>query len=137
MPQMDWDCSNLPQAWKKFRQHVELMFSGPLREKTEPEKCSYLLLWIGEKGRDVHSTWTLTADERKKLQTYYGKFESYVEPKANPIFARYKFHQRVQMEGESFDHFVTDLRLIIKDCDFRDGDDSGQDCVWHEFPGSS
>lgn len=66
---MDWDSSSLPDAWKKFCQHVELMFSGPLRSKREEEKCSYLLLWVGEKGRNVLNTWTLTADEEKLLKT--------------------------------------------------------------------
>ena len=42
---MDWDAENLPERWKRFRQHVELMFSGPLAAKKEEEKCSYLLMW--------------------------------------------------------------------------------------------
>lgn len=87
-PRMDWQSTNLPDAWRKFKQHVELMFSGPFRHKDEMEKCSYLLLWIGEKGRDIYNTWTLTEDEAKLLKTYYDKFEAYVVPKANPIFSR-------------------------------------------------
>ena len=96
-PHMNWDSSNLPDAWKKFRQHAELMFSGPLNEKSEEEKCSYLLIWVGEKGRDIHNTWTDVTDEnRKKLKTYYMKFEEYVTPKANPVYARYII--RVELE---------------------------------------
>ena len=55
-PQMNWDISNLPDAWKKFRQNAELTFSGQLNEKSEEEKCSYLLIWVGEKGRDIYKT---------------------------------------------------------------------------------
>ncbi|KAK9539545.1 hypothetical protein VZT92_004644 [Zoarces viviparus] len=128
-PRMDWDSSNLPDAWREFRQHVELMFSGPLRAKEEEEKCSYLLLWIGEKGRDVYNTWTLTADERKVLQTYYAKFEAYVTPKANPIFARYKFHEKIQKDCENFDQFVTELKLLVKDCNYPNGDEMIRDRI--------
>ena len=128
-PRMDWDSSNLPDAWRKFRQHVELMFSGPLSAKEEEEKCSYLLLWIGEKGRDVYNTWTLTADERKVLQTYYEKFEAYVTPKANPIFARYKFHEKIQRDCESFDQFVTELKLLVKDCNYPNSDEMIRDRI--------
>ena len=32
-PSMDWNGINLPETWKKFKQHVELMFTGPLSEK--------------------------------------------------------------------------------------------------------
>ena len=48
------------------------------------DKCSYLLLWIGDKGRDIFNTWTLTEAEAKLLKTCDGKFEEYVTPKANP-----------------------------------------------------
>jgi len=37
-------------------QAVELMFTGPLKFRTEEEKCSYLLIWVGQKGRDIHNT---------------------------------------------------------------------------------
>ncbi|KAL6455152.1 hypothetical protein MHYP_G00364050 [Metynnis hypsauchen] len=128
-PRMDWDSSNLPDAWRKFRQHVELMFSGPLASKKEEERCSYLLLWVGEKGRDVFNTWTLTADERKLLTTYYDRFETYVTPKANPIFARYKFHEKIQGNSESFDQFMTELRLLAKDCGYPNGDEMVRDRI--------
>ncbi|KAK7933266.1 hypothetical protein WMY93_004162 [Mugilogobius chulae] len=93
---MDWDSSNLPDAWRRFKQHVELMFSGPLKERSEEQKCSFLLLWIGDKGRDISNTWQLTEDEAKLLKTYYDGFTKYLTPKANPIFARYKFHEKTQ-----------------------------------------
>nr|XP_049581908.1 cartilage intermediate layer protein 1-like [Syngnathus scovelli] len=48
-PVMDWDASNLPEAWRKFKLHVSLMFSGPFKAKEEEERCSYLLLWVGDK----------------------------------------------------------------------------------------
>ena len=54
IPKMDWDSTNLPQAWDKFKIHAELIFSGPLKAKSEEEKVSYLLLWVGEKSRDVN-----------------------------------------------------------------------------------
>lgn len=92
-PKINWDSSNLPGEWKKFRQHVQLMFTGPLRSKNQAEKCSYLLLWVGEKGRDIFNTWALTEDAAKELTTYYDRFEEYVMPKKNTIFARYRFSE--------------------------------------------
>ena len=128
-PRMDWDSTNLPEAWRRFKQHAELMFTGPLREKEEVEKCSYLLLWIGEKGRDVFNTWTLTADESKKLKTYYDKYSAYITPKSNPIYARYKFHERMQGEQETIEKFVTELKLLVKDCDYPNADEMVRDRI--------
>ena len=75
IPAMDWESSNLPEALEKFMRHAKLVFSGPLKSKTEEEKVSYLLLWIGDKGRDIQHTWTLSDDEAKKLDTFYSKFK--------------------------------------------------------------
>ena len=95
-PHMDWDSINLPVAWRKFKLHVELMFKGPFKKRTEEEKCSYLLLWVGEKGRDIYYTWILTEAEAKVLKSYYDRFEAYVLPKSNVLYARYKFHEKTQ-----------------------------------------
>ena len=37
---MQWVREN----WRRFKQHAELMFSGPLKSRSEAEKCSYLLI---------------------------------------------------------------------------------------------
>ena len=90
---MNWEATNLLEAWKKFHQHVDLIFRGPLKAKTEEEKVSYLLLWVREKGRDIFSTWSpVEGEDSKKLEHYYEKFLVHVQPKLNPIFARYKFN---------------------------------------------
>ena len=86
-PKMDWTSKDLPNAWKAFRQHCEFTFGGPLKRKSEEEKCNYLMIWVGDKGRDIYNTWELTADEVKKLETYYTRFETYVKPRSNKVLA--------------------------------------------------
>ena len=113
-PSMNWDSHDLEGQWKSFKQHVEFMFKGPLKEKSEEAKCSYLMIWVGEKGRNIYSTWTLSADDAKLLKTYYDKFELYVKPRTNVIYNRYKFQSRSQSESESFEQFVTDLNFSSK-----------------------
>ncbi|XP_056891952.1 uncharacterized protein K02A2.6-like isoform X1 [Takifugu flavidus] len=108
---------------------MNLMFSGPFKEKSEEEKCSYLLLWIVDKGRGLYNTWTLTKEERKVLKTYYDHFQAYVEPKVNVIFARYMFHQKVQGATEPFEQFVTELRLLVKDCSYNNSEEMVRDRV--------
>ena len=31
LPIMNWEATHLSEAWKKFNQHVELIFQGPLK----------------------------------------------------------------------------------------------------------
>ena len=128
-PKMDWSSGDLPGAWRSFKQHCEFTFGGPLKGKTEEQRCNYLMIWVGDKGRDIYNTWTLADKAKKKLQTYYDKFEAYVKPKSNHVFARYKFHNKVQQEGEPFDQFLTDLQLLVKDCGYQDPDEMVRDRV--------
>lgn len=67
-PKMDWSAEDLPTAFKAFKSHCEFTFGGPLIKKNEEEKCNYLMLWVGEKGRNIYSTWNLTADEKKTFE---------------------------------------------------------------------
>ena len=121
-PVMNWEASNLPEAWKKFQQHVELVFNGPLEKKSEKAKCTYLLLWIGEKGRDIFNTWSdVSEEERHKLATYYVRFKAHIQPKLNSIFARYKFNMEIQKES-TIEEFVTRLKLLAIDCSFGNDD---------------
>jgi hypothetical protein len=87
------------------------------------------MIWVGEKGRDIFQTWSLSSEEEKKLKTYYDRFEAYVKPKSNKVFARYKFHKKVQVENESYQQFVTELKLLVKDCGYADPDEMVRDRI--------
>jgi len=113
------DSSDAPQALKKFKNLCELYFSGPLKDKSEEEQVSYLLIWSSEEGIELLSTWTLTADEKKKLSTYWKKFEDYVAPKSNFRLSRYKLRTLKQEPGETVDSFLKKVRLLVNECKYR------------------
>ena len=94
-PHMDRESNNLPASWTKFKQHCEVIFAGPLKQKSEEVKVTYLLLWIGDTGRDILNTWTID-DEAKRLNALYERYARHVQPKLNPVFARFKFNNEVQ-----------------------------------------
>ena len=127
-PVMNWSSSNLPEQWESFLMHVKLIFTGPLKAKSEEEKVSYLLLWIGDQGRQIYRTWTLSVEDAKKLDTFYNKFKAHVQPKLNPIFARYQFNNQVQ-GNDSIDMFVTRLRNKARDCNYTNTDEMVRDRI--------
>ena len=42
-PAMNWGASDLDREWKRFRMHCQFTFDGPLANKTEVQKVSYLM----------------------------------------------------------------------------------------------
>ena len=74
LPQMDWNGSDLPTAFKSFKQYCQLIFDGPLNQKEEKVKATYILLWIGEEGRKIFNSFELSDDEKQKLDVIFDKF---------------------------------------------------------------
>lgn len=116
---MAWESQDLPSAFKSFKAHCEFMFGGPLKGKSEEQQCNYLMLWVGEKGRNIYSTWNLQGDDKKTLKLYFDRFEQYCKPKSNVIYARYKFKCRTEDEEETFEQFYTDLKVLFNDCGYN------------------
>lgn len=85
------------------------------------------MIWASQKGREIYSTWNLSEEDRKSLKVHLDKFQAYVKPNTNLIYNRYKFHSRFQTEGESLDQFVTDLKLLFKECNYQEADNMVRD----------
>lgn len=118
-PRMDWESKNLLETFKKFRQHVQLIFDGALSGKEEKVKVTYLLLWVGERGREIYNTFVLTEEQRKSTKTISDEFEKHVQPRSNPVFSRYKFKNEKQ-EDKSVESFITNLKTLSLECAFGD-----------------
>ncbi len=134
-PEMNWQAADLNKEWQKFRKHVQFVFDGPLCDKSEKAKVSYLMLYVGEKGREIFETFTFSPagdnqpEPKETLQAVFAKFEEYAAPRKNEIMLTVRFQRRKQVEGESFDNFVTDLKLLVKDCGYDNPDRMVHDAI--------
>jgi hypothetical protein len=78
-----------------------------------------LLHLIGEDALEVFNTFEFASDEVKgKTSEILKKFDEYCNPKRNLTVERHIFNSRMQQPGESFDQYVTDLRLKVKTCEY-------------------
>ncbi|RWS21397.1 uncharacterized protein B4U80_06309 [Leptotrombidium deliense] len=65
----------------------------------------------------IHSTLAVTKDENQ-LKAVIDAFAPYFKPQINKTFAAFKFSTSIQREGENFDAFLTELKVLAKDCNF-------------------
>ena len=82
--------------------------------------------FVGVKGREIDLTshWNTIQvgsgekrheiSERDLLERVADEFKGHLEAKRNPIMAAVKFDQRRQLQGETFDSFVTGLKLLAR-----------------------
>ena len=78
---MDFINGNVSENWRKWKQQIDLLVNGPLHGKTEKQKCAYILLYMGEQGREIFNTFTFPQDDQDKVDPLLQKFDDYCKPK--------------------------------------------------------
>lgn len=86
--------------------------------RTDAEKCCAFLYIIGHEGRKMFNTMPIVEEDRDRVDVLFQKFKEYSVPRENITVGRYRFNTRVQMKTETIDLYVTDLRVIFKNCKF-------------------
>ncbi len=114
----DIDQIDLAERWRRWRETMELYLRLNMADNSEKEQCDAFRYIIGQDGRDIYNTMTFTTSEVDKIDVLFVKFEDYCKPRKNVIMERYKFNTRVQRKDETSDQYVTELKLIAKNCNF-------------------
>ena len=113
------DGTNLSEKWCQWQQTMELYIELSMARKSEKGKCGAFLYVIGQKGHDVYNAMNLDDSQCDKIDVLFTKLEEYCKPKQNVTVERYRFNTQVQGKAEPIDQYVTGLRLIAKNCTFR------------------
>ena len=77
---------------------------------------------MGDKGQDIFSTLTITADDKDKIDVCLKKFSEYFNPLCNTVFSTYHFHKHDQRDGKPVDKYMTDLNLLARECAYSTAD---------------
>ncbi|XP_049515895.1 uncharacterized protein LOC125942024, partial [Dermacentor silvarum] len=105
------------QSWKTWRQEFELFATATyLNQQPKEVQAATFLMIIGEDARKTYSTFAFASDEEKSdVEVLKLKF---YKPALNLAYHEFRFGKRDQNEGESFNDWLTDLRVLAKSCEF-------------------
>ena len=87
------------------------------------------MTYIGDKGREIYTTFTFQQGDYQKLDKVFKKYPNYTSPKHGQIRATVVFSRRKQAADERFHQFVTDLKILVKDCGFKEEDRMVRDVI--------
>ena len=127
---------NAPQRWARWqKQFITYFTAAELSEKPKIVQVARLLNAAGPEAQEIHELFVYAENEdREDYNVILRKFDEYCRPKKNVIYERFRFWSRWQKEGEPFDHWVKDLRLMAKDCEFQEEENMIRDqIVYHVF----
>lgn len=116
---------NANENFEKFLKSFEIYMKATGYDKKEDEtKVAIFLNVAGEEAQDIFQTLKMSEEDQKNYQKVIDEFKKYCKPLRNETFDRYKFFKRNQGDGEEFDHYLTDLKILAKNCNFGELEDS-------------
>ena len=129
---------NLAQTWKTWCEAFDFCLVATESDaKSKKVKTSILLTCCGERGREIYETFEFAYEaDSMKLKNVLDMFEAYCNPRCNTTINRHMFFTYRQAEGQSFNNFVTELRTLSAECEFKRFARQGYDNTWSQWQGS-
>ena len=119
------EARNLADAWKRWKEEVELYIDLTMSSDEEQGKVKLFLYLVGTQGREVYETMTFERPPHERtFKQVLDAFENHCNPKKNETVERYMFNMRNQHQDETFDKYVTELKLLASTCNYGTLNDS-------------
>lgn len=112
-------------GWKTWKCEFTLFATATqLCKQPKEVQAATLLVTVGEEGRKAYSAFKFENEaDRNNVDILLQKFEEFYKPVTNLTFNEFRFGSRDQKQGECFNDWLTDLRLLAKNCEFGDLED--------------
>ena len=99
-----------------FKTDVTILFDGPYHKVENNEKMSIVLNWLGRQATQINKSQDVTPKTSKEI---YDTLQKKFRPESNDMIAKFIFCSIKQKQGQSVDTCLTDLRLIIPECNYH------------------
>ena len=87
--------------------------------KKDPEyQCAMLRFTFNEETRNIYESLGLSKDDSKNVYKIIEAIEKFAKGIVNETLERHTFNNRIQEDGEKFDEFLTDLKILSRNCNF-------------------
>lgn len=107
---------NLHENFKIFKQQIQIFFKATKTdEESNGVQVARLLNLMGTDALKVYNTLEV---KTKTVETILNALEKFCSPVKNEVMAHFKFFTRLQHENEQFDKFYSELKMLVKGCDF-------------------
>ena len=114
---LDIDGPGARGRWKDFKDEWNRysLLSGLTRQSKIFQK-ELLLHQIGKGGRRIHESFVFAGDEDKEdPQVLIAKYDTHFGAACVEHIERIKFYNRDQLPDETFEQFLSDIRILLKD----------------------
>jgi len=119
-PALKLQTGELAINWKRFKsQWSNYELATDLAEESKEKRTAVLLSCIGSDACDVFQSMVFTDEtHRSDIDRVIKAFDEYCIGETNVTYERYVLNNRVQDANDSFDSFLTDIRRLVKSCEY-------------------
>ena len=101
--------------WKQKWKNYEIVTK--LKNQTDEYQIAMLQMCMDDDGLKVFNN-ELTTDQKKTTKDTLDALENFIKGEVNETMERHHFNSRNQKEGETFMEYLTELRQLMKSCNF-------------------
>src|SRR3989442_2361033 len=106
--------------WNRFKSMwSNYEMATDLTAESKEKRTAVLLTCIGNEAYDVFQSMVFSEEShRQDIDRVIKAFDDYCIGETNVTYERYLLNKRVQEPNEPFDSFMTELRRLVKSCDY-------------------
>jgi hypothetical protein len=111
---------NVATEWKRFRgQWENYVIAAGMSGETSARRAAIFLACVGTEAYELFQTLEFDSDDDKKdVAKIITAFENHCVGETNVTYERYVFNRRDQDAAEPFDLFLSEIRRLIRTCEY-------------------
>ena len=119
-PALKLQTGELAINWKRFKsQWSNYELATDLAGESKEKRTAVLLSCIGSDAYDVLQSMVFTDEtHRSDIDRVIKAFDEYCIGETNVTYERYVLNNRVHEANESLDSFLTEIRRLVKSCEY-------------------
>lgn len=112
--------SNVAETWRMWKTQFKMyMRASNLESQEDKRRVAILLHHMGPESLQIFSSFNVNEDV-VKYDDLVKKFDDYFLPRINIAVERHKFFTRKQKQHESIEEYITVLKNLSLNCNFKD-----------------
>ena len=112
-PKFNWDTKEKLVELENFKTDVTIILMVHTIKMENNEKTSIVLNWLGRQAPQIIKSQGITPRTPKEI------YEKTLRPESNDTMAKFRFQSMKQKQSQSVDAYLTDLRLMIQECNYH------------------
>ena len=120
-PVFDWESKDKLTELSQFKADCEILFTGPLCDLKEKQRAGLLINWLGRQATQIIAS--STDNNVDSPEAVFETLEKVFRPESNQTLSRFKFRNMKQTSAQSCDSYMSQLRLSLPECRYRNDSD--------------